>query len=358
MINALYIDDEIDRPGRDAQKIKELLELGGEIKVDLQPPPKNFSSLLDISPDVLLVDLDLSAFKTEDEENISYYGSTLAAEMRMHHEACPIILITRPQRVISVGGWTHSLLEKKVDVDLILYKDDINRHKDREKQRIVSLVTAFQALADTNAAKWENIVGLIGANEDEAGELREAAPPMEKGVGSIPQIVRWLRTVLIAYPGILYDELTAATRLGISVDSFKRDEVQEIFSEASYQGLLDDYEQRWWKRRLFRIAHELISKTDLSGPISLSFREAFAALREVELDPAICVYDKTTTADWVCYVLKEPVKQKNSLPYYPDSRPPIMDQARVSYKAILESNEFDETLVDADSLPIVDELWG
>lgn len=75
------------------------------------------------------------------------------------------------------------------------------------------------------------------------------------------------------------------------------------------------------------------------------------------LEPAICIYDKTPIADWVCYVLQKPVKQQNSIPYYPDQRPSVMDQARVSFKAIQESNAFDENLVDSDGYEIVSKLW-
>jgi hypothetical protein len=98
-------------------------------------------------------------------------------------------------------------------------------------------------------------------------------------------------------------------------------------------------------------------KHELRGPVFLKFNEVFSAEFGEKLAPAICVYDGTPVADWVCYILKKPVKQRNSIPYYPDSRPPVMDQARVSFKAIQESNEFDESLVDSDSYVVVKKLW-
>ncbi len=357
MKRALYIDDEIDRENRDAQKIRDLLESTKEIKVELQLPPKDFSHILDDQPDVLLVDLDLSTAEI-DGENISYFGSTLAAEMRMRYERCPIVLVTRPQMLSDIGPWTASLLESKVDVDLLMYKDDINQNPEREIRKIVSVVDAFQMLGDVKTRDWKSLVELIGARDEEAGELREASPPMERGSWNIPQVVRWLKNVLVAYPGILYDDLTAATRLGISLESFFQDDVQSLFSSAQYDGIMSGYERRWWRSRLFTTAYQLMTETGITGPLFLKFNEAFHSLYEYELDPAICIYDGEPTANWVCYVLKKPTKQENSVPYYPDSRPPIMDQARVSFKAIMESNDFDETLVDEDSLDVVDKLWG
>ena len=58
-IRAIYIDDEIDRQGRDAQKLRELLISPGELEVDLQYPPKSFANFR-VDFDLVLIDLDLS----------------------------------------------------------------------------------------------------------------------------------------------------------------------------------------------------------------------------------------------------------------------------------------------------------
>lgn len=355
MINALYIDDELERANRDAQKIKELLELTDQIKVKLSAPPKDFSDILDEQPDLFLIDLDLSTAQVEGE-NISYFGSTLAAEMRMRSEECPIILITRPEMLEGDGNWKSSILESKADIDLLLYKNQINEQWERETQKIVALVEAFRKLNKSGERNWQSLVSLIGAQGDEEGDLREAAPPIERNAWNIPQAVRWIRKVLIAYPGILYDDLTAATRLGISIESFW-DVHEDVFSDALYEGVMSTYDRRWWRSRLFKMAYQLMSEAKIDGPLFLKFREAYLKVHEVELEPSICVYDGTPTADWVCYILKEPVKQQNSVPYYPDNRPPIMDQARVSFKAISERNIFDEDLIDADSMDLVHQIW-
>jgi hypothetical protein len=153
------------------------------------------------------------------------------------------------------------------------------------------------------------------------------------------------------------DDLAAATRLGISLESFQTQRVQKLMETAKYSGIFSTYKERWWRDRLFNIAQSLILKHEIQGPIFQKFGEAFNLEFKEKLDPAICVYDGTPVADWVCYILKKPVKQRNSIPYYPDNRPPVMDQARVSFKAIQESIEFDERLVDSDSYDIVKKLW-
>lgn len=353
-IKVLYIDDEITKPGRDAQKIQELLHVPDKFECELRPPPKTFAELPTESelPDALLVDLDLSAVPINGEP-VSYFGSTLAAEMRMRKSACPIILVTRPQ----IMAWKTQLLEESVDVDLIVLKDEINRNPDGVRGKIVALIEGFRALEAISGQDWEKVLALMKADSNEKNLLREAAPPIESGQWNIPQVGRWVRNVIMGFPGILYDDLTAATRLGINLDSFQRSSIQELMIPAKYTGVFSTYKDQWWRNKLFNIAQSLMVECKVEGPVFQKFSEAFRLKYEEELEPAICVYDETPIADWICHILKEPVKQRNSIPYYPDSRPAVMDQARVSFKAIQESNEFDESLVDSDSYEVVKRLW-
>lgn len=349
----LYIDDEISRPDRDARKIQDLLNVEGQFECELRPPPKVFSDLPTELPDALLVDLDLATVPVKGEP-VSYFGSTLAAEMRMRHPACPIILVTRPHIIAGKS----SLLEESMDVDLIVLKDTINRDTDEVRARIVALIQGFRALETIAGQEWQSVLRSMKANEDEASLLREAAQPLASKQWNIPQVARWIRNVVMGFPGILYDALTAATRLGISEDAFRSPSVQELMEPAKYTGVFGTYKERWWRGRVFNIAQSLILEQELRGSVFQQFAEAFGVKFGTTLDPAICIYDGTPIADWVCYIYKKPVKQRNSIPYYPDSRPAVMDQARVSFKAIQERNEFDESLVDSDSYEtVVKKLW-
>ena len=162
----------------------------------------------------------------------------------------------------------------------------------------------------------------------------------------------------MGFPGILYNDLWAATRLGISLEAFMKPEVQDLIAPAKYVGMFSNFEECWWRDRLFDIAQRLMLKHQIQGLPSFEFGQAFSAEYEIELSQAICVYDQTAIADWVCHILKAPVKQKNSVLYYPDERPSVMDKARVSFQAIQISPDFDESLVDADGYEIVNQLWG
>ena len=349
----LYIDDEISEPGRAAQYIRSKLELPDEFDIQLELPPKRLPGLTELL-DALLIDLDLTTAEVEGE-TINYFGSTLASEMRMRHPACPIILITKPN-ILTEYKSQIQMLEDSIDVDLILDKDEVIKHPEETRVQIKSLAAGFRALDSIEQHMWQAVLDLMQANSEEADMLRESASPAKDW--TIPQVARWIRKVIMGYPGILYDELTAATRLGIDVTAFREPTVQEMFTSAKYDGIFHECDKRWWRNRLFRLAQELILKHNLSGPVHLVFSEAFHQEYNVQLAPSICVYDGEPVAEWVCYVLRKPVKLQHSIPYYPDSRPDIMDQARVSFTAIDESAEFDERLVDSDSYHLVKERWG
>ncbi|MCP4373247.1 MAG: hypothetical protein GY797_34850 [Deltaproteobacteria bacterium] len=352
-ITIRYIDDEIKIANRDAQYIKSRLEIPDEFEIDLQLPPKRLSGLSDLQ-DALLVDMDLSTAEVEGE-TIAYFGSTLASEMRMHYADRPVILITQPNKITAY----KQLLEDSIDVDLILYKDAVIQDPDNARRKIVALVEGFQSLAKISTKPWALVLQLMGADEEEAELLREAASPLKQGSWTIPQVSRWIRNVVMGFPGILYDDITAATRLGIDLASFQKPNVQNLFQRAAYDGIFSTYKKCWWRNQLFFEARKLILKHELDGPISEKFSEAFKLGFDEQLEPALCIYDQTPVAEWVCYIYNAPVKLQNSIPYYPDSRPDVMDQARVSFKAIDKSEEFDENLVDADSYDlVVKPRWG
>lgn len=351
----LYFDDEIERPGRDAQKIKELLEVPGEFEIDLRFPPQHVSDLPSSPPDVLLVDFVINT-ALRDGQHVDYYGSTLASEMRMRHPSCLIVLVTRPEN-FRMNETKMQLLEESVDVDAILLKDDIYTSPEEQRAKIEALASGFKALDTIKNQSWSSVLGIMRADKQEADNLREAGPPMLHKRWNVPKTARWIRNVVMGFPGILYDDLTAATRLGISLDAFRSSSVQKLVEDAKYDGVFSTYQERWWRDRLFNIAQKLMLKHEVRGVVSQKFAEAFRIDTGGNLSLATCIFDETPIADWICYVLKKPVKQQNSIPYYPDSRPSVMDQARVSFKAIQESSDFDESLVDADGLERVEKLW-
>lgn len=352
MIHIIYVDDEQNNPL--TLMIEALFTSDGEVKCKLRSPPSDLSEITNWKLDILFIDFDLASAKVDDKL-IGYSGNSLASEVRNRHPLCPIVLVSRKEALNTRG---HHISTSTSDFDLILYKDEILQNREKAKREVFSLYAGFKKLAAIANKPWSLVLALIGTTQEESRSIREAFPPIEKDhKWYIPAAAEWIRNVLLHYPGILYDELHAAARLGISQESFRRKDVQEYFEQAIYTGVFREFGERWWGGRLLGVASNLMAQTELSGPISFNFRLAFSNAKQIQLEPSICTVDGKPTADQICYVLNEPVKRENSILYYPDSRPPIMDAARVSLKAIREKSSFDEDLVDAESYDIVQELW-
>jgi len=140
---------------------------------------------------------------------------------------------------------------------------------------------------------------------------------------------------------------------------FLQPDAQEAMKDARYTGVLAPPEGRWWKDRLVSAALDVMVDAGMSGILlHRYFPEAFAQVhgRPLQLARSACVYSKKKPAPRVCYVLKKPVRIEYSLVYQPDSRPTVMDDARVSFTAIRTSEEVFDEYFPPSSRHLVDEV--
>lgn len=379
-----YVDDQIDAQGKDTRsgQIRDAINNNSQFDCELRPPPADFGELKDWSLDALLVDLDLST--ATEGTSVSYFGSTLASEMRVRRPNVPVILTTGQAK----QRWIVQVLDDDGESDLIWFKDEIIEKTDDFLSALHNLILGFQRLAAAPEQTFEGLTTILGASNDEEKRLlRESGLPLrrrpkqdeEGGVGTsvaavsrrsrgrddrneptewqVPNVARWLRTVVLAYPGVTYDVPTAAARLGVSTESFLLPSVQVLFAPALYDGPLSQAQPHWWRDRLLLIANTIILEAEESGALADVFGAAFAKMQGELLEKSKCIVDNEPGASWVCHVLGKPVKVANSLMYFPDARPSVMEQARVSFKAIRESPEFDDALVDPQDREFVEQLW-
>lgn len=347
MPQVIYVDDE---PNENlTQEIVRLLIDGG-LECKLLSPPKDLSDVARWDLDILLIDYDLAS----DDKLVGYSGNSLATEVRNNKPSCPIVLVSRRN---ALSERELPITTGRSDLDLILYKNDILDNPEKALREITALYNAYVELFEIRKGAWSDVLDKLGAELDERKRIREAFPPIEQGHHwYIPTTIEWIRTVLMGYPGILYNSLHTAARLGITEDAFLSDEVQEHFTDAEYKGLLAEFGKRWWADRLLAIAKQTMIDAEIDGPVSEGFAQAYEQTEGKKLDMSQCVVDGKPIADQICYILQQPVKRQNSILYYPDSRPPIMDAARVSFKGI-SKDDFDENLVEASSYELVKQIW-
>jgi len=347
----VYFDDQIDV---DTKRLVDRLQLSGEIKCDLVPPPERLPDQEGEPPDLFMIDQDLS-------HATGYAGSTLAEHIRQTYPDSPIILITRRPILADLGVQRRRHLSESIRVfDELILKETFEDRLKSIQSLVLSLAEGYRVLRNTQIKNWDSLVALLDAGDEEA-ELRQVIPPLSIEDGgmstwTVASTAYWIRHVLLQFPGITYDSLHAATRLGLSIDLFWLDAVQRVLEASRYEGPLEGPDPRWWKSKLLKASRTLALEAGVDGPINLAFPEALQRLRGVDVKPPICIWDGTPVADRVCFVLQKPVKSEHSLRYYPDNRPAVMDAARVSFKAVRESDDFNPDLLDEESLSLLPEI--
>jgi hypothetical protein len=353
-----YIDDETSV----AKRYEERLSRWSDIECNSIPPPswEEIEQLTTDPPDLFLVDYQLS-LRQPSGAKAAYQGSTLADAIRDKASDCPIVLVTRQSILDELTPQRKRQLTERMQMfDELILKSSLDDELEKAHYLLLSMAEGFRVLRETEKT-WEALVGVLGATAEEMEVLGEAAPPLatpppEDTEWITTEMAYWIRKVVLEFPGILYDPIHAATRLGISKESFQSQEVQELLEPARYTGIFDPFEGRWWKGRLLRIAQDLALEADVHGPTRQAFADAFERVSGSQLTRATCVWDHTPIADRVCYVLSQPVKTKNSLRYHPDRRPDVMDNARVSFRAIRDAEKFNEAYLDPGGLRLLEDI--
>ncbi|MEO1256808.1 MAG: hypothetical protein AAFY41_18240, partial [Bacteroidota bacterium] len=336
------VDDEPNK--NEPRRIKRILENAG-FECELREPPK-FGEIANLTCDVFITDLNLAQAQLDE---MVYSGKTLSSEYRSNFPSTPIVLITQKE---IIAAKARNIRTDNTDLDLIWYKRDAWEQKERFIEELRSLISGFKALSNTSL-NWDTVKDLMQTvNEAEFSELREANPPIQRANWTVSEIAEWIRCVVLEFPGVLLNDKYAAVRLGIDPEDFATNPVlHDLFEDAKYKGIFHEFGRRWWKDRLIEIASDFLLDNDQdTKPLVESFALTFHKAYGTKIKQATCIWDEQPIADTICYIYQQPVKLRNSLHYRPDNRPASMEPARVSRKAIVGSNDFDELLLDPGSV--------
>jgi len=115
----------------------------------------------------------------------------------------------------------------------------------------------------------------------------------------------WLADLVMQYPGVLVDEVAAASYLDIHPSDFKKATVKALFAEALYSDLpfSDEARPLWWRHRL----DDIISDCEaVSGLDACSKR----GIKRIRFCP--CAVDATLHAGYYCMATNVPISSKNS----------------------------------------------
>lgn len=358
MPSKLYRGIIVDDVKRDRERYAE--KLSAPRKLALTPIPFEeectVMRIMEEKPDLVLLDQELIEGQPNGRAE-AQLGSTVAALIREELPETPIVLITRG------SIFRSETMSASRDVprayDHVLVKASVGHNPDAARDEILTLVAGFDMIRQCKNRNWNSLCNLLRTEPGDIDSLARSNPP-RPSVGTdnwrASEAAHWIRRTVIEYPGILYDSLHAACFLGMSQDAFESSPMQRYFAKTKYDGAFAPVAGRWWKARLRQRASGFMQRANKPTAPIHQFATIWNENSTSQVVLSRCLVDGTFPAESVCFIYKRPVKRRNSVPYWSDNRPDIMDEARVSFKAIKESDEFDENLVTADSREIVDDL--
>jgi len=116
----------------------------------------------------------------------------------------------------------------------------------------------------------------------------------------------WLADLVMEYPGLLLNEVAAASYLDVHPEDFAKPKVKGIFASASYSPSLpfaDEEEPMWWRHRLDDLVNEgqAVSGLDLCKS---------KGLRKLRFCP--CSVKPTLHAGFYCMASRQPLSEEQS----------------------------------------------
>jgi hypothetical protein len=130
----------------------------------------------------------------------------------------------------------------------------------------------------------------------------------------------WLWESILRFPGLLLNQIAAASFLNIDENDFAKKEVQSLFKKALFKGPFSNVASRWWQDDLQNILKQSKAKSGLE----------FAKGKGLStISRCKCSVEPKEDAGYYCMLSEKPVSLKNSMgkiPYFP----PGADLARIA----------------------------
>jgi hypothetical protein len=114
----------------------------------------------------------------------------------------------------------------------------------------------------------------------------------------------WLWDSLLRYPGLLVNEVAAASYLNIATVDFEKSEVRAVFAEALYGGpFADSKRPQWWRGML----DDIVSGENCNDGLELVRKKVSSSINRSQ-----CYVDPSQPAGYYCIISSQPVSLENS----------------------------------------------
>ncbi|MEW8287221.1 MAG: hypothetical protein AB2697_14630 [Candidatus Thiodiazotropha endolucinida] len=272
VINIWWVDDDFLDSSRDNYRVLRLYEKDNRLAI-VGYPPLEFEKVLENTkkaPELFLIDYKLNEIENSEGKKYAYTGTGLVGRIRDKFPEHPIYMVSR-------------ILEKRhliEDVDLfdrLLMHESLTAREKTAKEILINDALDYQKIRRIrNRHSIKPILNLLSIPKGETKDFEELLPEQLKGgigdptvhssTGNIEftyqlsgaiRFARWTKRNLLLRPGPLYDDLYAATFLGMTEKYFVKSFIDKYTSfdnkaTALYSGIFSNSSDKrlWWKGEL------------------------------------------------------------------------------------------------------------
>ncbi|MEO1965679.1 hypothetical protein [Hyphomonas sp.] len=348
-MKGVFIDDQDDQ--RDI--ISRLLEKSG-IDFSSRVAPTKISEIrariLDLNPDIIVMDYRLDEVH-QDGYDGDFRAGGLAQNLReafleYPEKDAPIVLLSTESNIRTLfqpDRTAHDLFDQWFLKDQVQDPDEAKR--EHVFRTLRGLITAYRSIKSLRTElNGENAVRLLlGLSESEVKVVQTDGlkPLLVNASGELEathHVARQLLKQLILRPGILLDEASMRSRLGLSEDDdagFMRLSEKAGFNSFIYEGVFSDGWIRYWRHRFNRWAGETFVEP-LSGLTGGQRIKLINDHFDIEVQPAVSRWSETSEEYFAvaCRVCNYPTEIRHSVAVF-DPRPSVFaDRGRVCFDCV------------------------
>lgn len=274
LVNIWWVDDDFLDSSRDNYRVLKLYKKDNRLAIE-GFAPLDFEKKLENTkkaPELFLIDYKLNEIENPEGIKYAYTGTGLVGRIRDKFPEHPIYMVSR-------------ILEKRhliEDVDLfdrLLMHESLTDREKTAKEIMINDALDYQKIRRIrNRHSIKPILNLLNIPKGEIKYFEELLPEQLKGgigdptvhssTGNIEftyqlsgaiRFARWTKRNLLLHPGPLYNDLYAATFLGMSEKYFVKSFIDKYTSfnnkvTALYRGIFSQSSEKrlWWKGELAR----------------------------------------------------------------------------------------------------------
>lgn len=263
-------------------------------------------------PDLIIVDQD---FSTIPRRVFDMHGSALAHLLRIQLSNTPIVCVS--------GQLLNSDQFNIEDLSEYTYLFDVNKlNTVNNLELLLAIAKDFSKLCFPSKQPIRQLmINALNPPIVDQPVLSKILPDEFEGTfqhGTSPhRIARWILTVLMRYPGFLYDALETATFLGLTEAAFLA-KARPHFERAQYSGpFATESNPMWWASALTDVLYELLPDVvaispqeagrQLSGIVESDFSRC-AVTTEHTPPPDVVAYTDATKSE------RRPVQHRYTIP--------------------------------------------